>query len=69
MVETLELARRIAAQPVEAVRAFKRTVYQGANMSLTAHLDMVSSHVALLRDTPEHRAKVAEFLERKRKPS
>lgn len=68
MRATQELARRIAAQPFEAVRAFKRAVYQGMHMTLGAHLDMVSSHVALLRDTPEHRTKVSEFLERKRKP-
>lgn len=63
---TYELARQIAAQPFEAIRAYKRSVYQGMSMTLSAHLDMVSSHTSILRDTPEHRAKVAEFLNRKR---
>jgi enoyl-CoA hydratase/carnithine racemase len=67
MTGTRELARAIAAQPFEAVRAYKRAVYQGMNMPLAAHLDMVSSHTSILRDTPEHRAKVAAFLERKKK--
>ena len=49
MPATYELAHRIAAQPFEAIRAFKRSVYQGMNMTLGAHLDMVSSHLALLR--------------------
>src|SRR5690606_12433445 len=66
MPATYELARGIAAQPFEAVRAYKRAVYQGMTMNLTAHLDMVSSHTSILRDTPDHRAKVAAFLERKR---
>ena len=61
-----ELARQIAAQPFEAIRAYKRAVYQGMNMPLAAHLDMLSSHTSILRDTPDHRAKVAEFLQRKR---
>ena len=66
MTGTRELARAIAAQPFEAVRAYKRAVYQGMNMPLAAHLDMVSSHTSILRDTPEHRAKVAAFLDRKK---
>jgi 2-(1,2-epoxy-1,2-dihydrophenyl)acetyl-CoA isomerase len=61
------LARAVAAQPFEAVRAYKRAVYQGLTMSLDAHLDMVSSHTSLLRDTPEHRERVEAFLQRKRK--
>lgn len=59
------LARSIAAQPFDAVRTFKRVVYQGAQMSLAAHLDAVSSHMSVLRDTPEHRDRVAAFLARR----
>jgi enoyl-CoA hydratase/carnithine racemase len=67
MAVTQQLARAIAAQPFEAVRAYKRAAYQGMNMPLAAHLDMVSSHTSILRETPEHRAKVAAFLDRKKK--
>lgn len=63
--ETHALARRIAAQPEHAVRFSKRAVYQGLNMSLIAHLDMVSSHVAVLRDTDDYRNKVADLIARK----
>ena len=66
MPATYELARKIAGQPFEAVRALKRAVYQGMGMSLAAHLDMVSSQIAILGDTPEHQARVAAFLERRR---
>jgi enoyl-CoA hydratase/carnithine racemase len=66
MSSTYEYARRLAHQPQHAVRFSKRTIYQGLDMSLIAHLDMVSSHMAVLRDTEEYRAKVAEFAERKR---
>jgi enoyl-CoA hydratase/carnithine racemase len=66
MAATYELARAIAAQPFEAIRAYKRAVYQSLSMPLAAHLDMVSSHTSILRDTPEHRSRVAAFLQRKR---
>lgn len=67
MASTYALARAIAEQPFEAVRAYKRAVYQGMSMNLDAHLDMVSSHTSILRDTPDHRARVEAFLQRKRK--
>jgi enoyl-CoA hydratase/carnithine racemase len=66
MASAHELARRIAKQPFEAVRAYKRSVYQGMSMNLATHLDMVSSHTSILRDTPEHREKVEAFLTRKK---
>jgi enoyl-CoA hydratase/carnithine racemase len=65
MTTTLELATRIAAQPEHAVRFSKRAVYQGINMPLIAHLDMISSHVAVLRDTDDYRNRVAELIARK----
>lgn len=66
MAVTYDLARAIARQPFEAVRAYKRAAMQGMSMTLAAHLDMVSSHTSILRDTPEHRAKVEAFLQRKK---
>jgi enoyl-CoA hydratase/carnithine racemase len=68
MEETKALARRIAAQPFEAVCAHKRAMYQGLNMPLAAPLDMVSSHTAILPDAQDHRDRVAAFLEQRRKP-
>ncbi len=62
-----ETARSIAAKPQEAVRMFKRAVYQSFEMSLAAHLDMVSSHMSVIVDTPEHKALVDAFLQRRRK--
>jgi 1,4-dihydroxy-2-naphthoyl-CoA synthase len=64
--EAKELARKIAKQPFEAIRAYKRAIYQGMTMTLESHLDMVSSHTAILRDTNDHREKVAAFLNRKK---
>jgi enoyl-CoA hydratase/carnithine racemase len=58
MNATLELARKIAGQPQDAVRMFKRAIYQGLSMPFPAHLDMISSHVTVLRDSAEHRQRV-----------
>ena len=64
---TYELARKIAGQSQPAVRMSKRILYQSLDMSLIAHMDMVSSHMAVLRDTPEYKAKLAEFATRRKK--
>jgi enoyl-CoA hydratase/carnithine racemase len=61
-----ELARTIAAKPTQAVRFFRRAVYQSQTMALAAHLDMVSSHMAVLEDLPEHRDGIAAFRNRTR---
>jgi len=58
MPAVYKLARAIAEQPQDAVRMYKRTIYQSINMTLAAHLDMVSSHTSVLRETPEHRERV-----------
>jgi len=62
---TYELARTIASKPQQAVHFFRRSVYQGLQMEFTTHLDMVSSHFAILRDSPDHHAKVKEFLSKR----
>ena len=66
MASTYELAHTIARQPFEAVRALKRAVHQGLSMPLAAHLDMMSSQIAILADTAEHRERIAAFLHRDR---
>ena len=59
----LELCQRLGG---EIISVDSMQVYQGMDMSLAAHLDMVSSHTSVLRDTADHREKVAAFLERRK---
>ncbi len=60
--EALRLARSIAAQPPQAVSLTKRAVYHGlAGGTLAAHLDMISSHMAIVFDTPEFNQRLAAF--------
>ena len=63
---TYEFARTIASKSQQAVRFFRRAVYQSQTMGLGAHLDMVSSHMAVLEDLPEHRDGIAAFRNRAR---
>ncbi len=65
--EALTLARQIAAQPPQAVALMKRAVYQGFSGTLAAHLDMISSHMAVVFDTPEFNDRLNAFHAR-RKP-
>lgn len=67
MDKTLNLAERIAAGPQIAIRMIKRSVRHSSEMALETALDMISSHMAVLRETEDHKEGVAAFLE-KRKP-
>lgn len=65
MDETLALARQIAAQPPLAVRLMKRAVRQAMTMDLSTHLDMASSHMAVLYSTEDHKEAVAALKEKR----
>jgi enoyl-CoA hydratase/carnithine racemase len=67
MEETMILAERIASKPPLAIRMMKRAVYQAQTSTLRAHLDYVSSQLALLSETQDHREAARSFLQ-KRKP-
>lgn len=63
-------AGEMARWPLESLRAVKRAVYHGLYSDLRGHLDYMSSQLALLTQTPEHRKAVEEFVSKKEpKPS
>jgi enoyl-CoA hydratase/carnithine racemase len=66
MEETMKLAESIADKPPLAVRMIKRAVYQGLTSSLRAHLDYISSQLALLTETKDHHEAARSFLEKRR---
>jgi enoyl-CoA hydratase/carnithine racemase len=68
MAEAEALARKIADRPPQAVRMMKRAIHQGLTTTLRAHLDYISSQLALLSETADHQEAAQAFLE-KRKPS
>jgi len=63
--ETYALARRVAAGPQVAIRLTKRLVYQSLRLDLRTHLDLVSSHMAVVRDTEDHQEGVRAFKEKR----
>ncbi len=62
-----EYAESIASAAPMSVRTIKRLVYQAMNTDLDTHLDTLSSHLALIRTSNDHKEAVAAFKE-KRKP-
>ncbi len=63
--ETYALARQIADGPSIPVRMIKRLVYQSLRLDLRTHLDLVSSHMAVVRETSDHAEGVAAFKEKR----
>ncbi len=66
LVEALKLARLIAAQPPQAIALTKRAVYHGLTGTLAGHLDMISSHMAVVFDTPEFNERLNAFKARRK---
>ena len=63
--ETYAFARRVADGPQVPVRMIKRLVYQSMRLDLRTHLDLVSSHMAVVRETEDHREGVQAFKEKR----
>ena len=62
--KTYELAGKIAKAPPAAVGMMKRGLYQSANSDLRTALDLVSSHMGILRSTEESKAALQAIQER-----
>jgi len=62
---TLDLAARLASGPTVAIRTIKRAVYQGVRTDLRTHLDLISSHMAIVRQTHDHREGARAFVEKR----
>jgi enoyl-CoA hydratase/carnithine racemase len=62
---TYALARQIADGPQIPIRMIKRLVYQSLRLDLRTHLDLVSSHMAVVRQTIDHAEGVTAFKEKR----
>jgi 2-(1,2-epoxy-1,2-dihydrophenyl)acetyl-CoA isomerase len=62
---TYAFASQIASGPQVPIRMIKRLVYQSLRLDLRTHLDLVSSHMAIVRETADHAEGVAAFKERR----
>ena len=61
------LAAKIAGMAPITTRMIKRAVYQGLRTDLRTHLDLISSHMAVVRSTADH-AEAVKAHKEKRKP-
>jgi enoyl-CoA hydratase/carnithine racemase len=55
MDETYKFARRLADGPGAALRMIKRATYQSSRTDLRTSLDLISSHLGLIRETSDSR--------------
>ena len=53
MDETYKFARRLADGPTKVVQLIKRAVYQSSRVDLRTALDMISSHMGVIRTTQD----------------
>ncbi len=63
--QTRAFAEQIASGPQVPIRMIKRLVYQSLRLDLRTHLDLVSSHMAIVRETTDHAEGVAAFKEKR----
>ena len=62
---TYAFAKQIADGPQVPIRMIKRLVYQSMKLDLRTHLDLVSSHMSIVRQTADHAEGVAAFKEKR----
>lgn len=65
MDETLNLARRIAANPSGALRMTKRLLREGERSSLESLLELSAGYQAIAHMTPDHHEAVNAFIEKR----
>ncbi len=63
--QTRAFAEQIASGPQIPIRMIKRLVYQSLRLDLRTHLDLVSSHMSIVRQTADHAEGVAAFKEKR----
>jgi 2-(1,2-epoxy-1,2-dihydrophenyl)acetyl-CoA isomerase len=63
--QTRDFAEQLAGGPQIPIRMIKRLVYQSLRLDLRTHLDLVSSHMAVVRETADHAEGVAAFKEKR----
>ena len=62
---TYAFAAQVANGPQVPIRMIKRLVYQSMRLDLRTHLDLVSSHMAVVRETADHKEGVQAFKDKR----
>lgn len=64
MEETYNFARRLASGPSLIIQTIKRATYQSSRVDLRTALDLISSHMAVIRSSQDHLETMRALLER-----
>ncbi len=64
MEETLSFAKRLAKGPSLVIQTIKRATYQSARVDLRTALDLISSHMGVIRETKDSQDAMRATLER-----
>lgn len=64
MEETYKFAERLAAGPSLIIQIIKRATYQSSRADLRTALDLISSHMAVIRSSAEHKEIMRALLEK-----
>ena len=65
MPKTYEFAERVASGPPLSIRLIKRLLYQSLRTDLVTSLDLVSSHMTIVRASDDHKEAVRAFKEKR----
>ena len=65
MPSALDLARRIAANPVHSLRLTKRLLREGQHMRLSSLLELSAAFQAIIHETEDHREALDGLLEKR----
>jgi enoyl-CoA hydratase/carnithine racemase len=65
MAEATLYAAKLAEAPQMAIRMIKRMTYQAGSIDLATHIDLVSSHMALVRESADFKEGLAAFQEKR----
>jgi len=66
MAETYKFARRLADGPTKVIQLIKRTTYQSSRLDLRTALDLVSSHMGVIRTTKDSQDAMAASMTKRR---
>lgn len=66
MAETYAFAKRLVDGPTKVIQMIKRATYQSARVDLRTALDMISSHMGVIRTTEDSRQAMAASMARLR---
>lgn len=68
MEETRDFARKLAEAPGTVIRVTKRATYQSSRTDLRTALDLISSHMGVVRETEDSRNAFKKATQRFKKP-